>query len=128
MDRTVQQHEIETPSTPTTERDRHPHSTPAYYVRYITESVLWVIGLIALLLSSIYIHMNPGPLPGELAFSRAVQALHLWPPVIWFIVFVSSFNDVPETVAALVIWFAALCIFRKFKQAIFFALTIGVGD
>jgi membrane-associated phospholipid phosphatase len=128
MDRTTQQYEIEAPSTPATERDRRHHNTPIHYIRYIIEVVLWSIGLIVLLVSSLYIHMNPGPLPGELTFSRAVQGLHLWPPVIGFLVFVSAFNDVPETIAALVLWFVALCIFRKFKQAIFFALTIGVGD
>jgi membrane-associated phospholipid phosphatase len=125
MDSTTHPYEMEAPSTPATEKDRHPHNA---HTRYIIEGVLWVIGLILLLVSSLYIHMNPGPLPGELAFSRAVQGLHLWPPVIGFIIFVSAFNDVPETIVALVLWVVALCLFRKFRQAIFFALTIGAGD
>lgn len=101
---------------------------PHVRLRHIIEAVVWVIGLIVLATSALYFHAHPGPLPGELEFSRAVQALPLWPAVIWFLNFVGLLNDIPESIGAVALWIIGLCIFRQFRQAIFFALTVGVGN
>jgi membrane-associated phospholipid phosphatase len=97
-------------------------------LRYIIEAIVWVIGLIVLATSAFYLHAHPGPLPGELEFSRAVQSLQLWPWLIGFLNFVGLLNDIPESIAAVALWVIGLCVFRKFRQALFFALTVGVGN
>src|SRR5579859_1070974 len=96
--------------------------------RHIIEGVIWVIGLLLLIASSFFFHIHHDPLPLELAFSRTIQGLHLWSWFLGFLMFVSLLNDIPPSIAAVVLWVAGLCLFRKFRQAIFLALVVGVGN
>lgn len=106
-----------TPSNSNTEERHH-----------IVRKVLWVIGLIVLLTAAVLIKHHPGPWPGELEFSRAVQAIHYWPWLLSTLMFFSSFNDIPPSIAAMVAVVLFLLIMRWIKQAIFFALTVGFGN
>jgi membrane-associated phospholipid phosphatase len=94
----------------------------------ITWAIMWVLGLLLLAFAAYYLHGHPGPLPGELSFSRGAQSLHFGSWFASFMMFFGIFNDIPEAIAATTIWFIGMCLFRWFKQAIFFLLTIGVGN
>jgi undecaprenyl-diphosphatase len=109
-----------TPAEDKQRRDAHWHR--------ILGAVLWGMGLILLTVASFFFRSHHGPLPGELAFSRAVQGLHLWPWIIAALTFISALNDIPPSAVAIVLCFTGLCLFRKFRQAIFFALTVGIGN
>lgn len=97
-------------------------------VRHIIEGICWVIGLITLVTAAYLTHLHRGPWPGELEFSRAVQSIHYWPPIRAGLMFFSSLNDIPPSIAAVVIFVVGMALMRWFKQAIFLALTVGVGN
>lgn len=96
--------------------------------RHILPVILWVAGLLILIIASYLTHQHRGPWPGELEFSRAVQGIHYWPWVLSSLMFFSSLNDIPPSIAAVVIMVVGLALFRWFRQAIFLALTVGVGN
>lgn len=98
------------------------------HLRHIIEGILWVIGLIVLGSAAYYIHMYKGPLPGEVDFSRTVQAIHYWPWFLGLLTFLSSLNNIPPSIASVTIVFVFFLLIRWFKDAIFFLLTIGFGN
>lgn len=96
--------------------------------RHILQAILWVSGLIILIIASYLTHQHRGPWPGELEFSRTVQGIHYLPWVLSSLMFFSSLNDIPPSIAAVVIMVVGLALFRWFRQAIFLALTVGAGN
>ena len=97
-------------------------------LRHIVEGVLWVIGVVVLASAAYYIHGHKGPLPGEVDFSRAVQAVHYWPWFLGLLTFLSALNDIPPSIASVTIVFVFFLLIRWFKDALFFLLTIAVGN
>ncbi|HZO74960.1 MAG TPA: phosphatase PAP2 family protein [Ktedonobacteraceae bacterium] len=96
--------------------------------RHILGVILWVSGLIILAIAGFLIHQHPGPWPDELQFSRTVQSIHYWPWLLSTLMFFSSLNDIPPSIAAVVIFVVGMALLRWFRQAIFLALTVGVGN
>jgi membrane-associated phospholipid phosphatase len=88
----------------------------------------WIIGFIILVIASFLTHFHPGPWPGELAFSRTVQGLQLWPWVTALIAFISSFNDPFPSAIAIVVWLLAMGLLRWFRPAVFLGLIVLVGN
>ncbi len=114
---------VPTPTTTAGGEDRRDART-----RHIIEGVLWVIGLLVLATATYLTHQHKGPWPGEVDFSRWVQAQHYGPVLLSVLMFFSSFNDIPPSIAAVAIVFVFMLVMRWFKQAIFFLLTIGFGN
>lgn len=96
--------------------------------RHILEGILWVSGLLILIIAAYLTHQHPGPWPGELEFSRTVQSIHYWPWLLSSLMFFSSLNDIPPSIAAVVIFVVGMALLRWFRQAIFLAVTVGVGN
>ena len=96
--------------------------------RHIIEAILWVIGLIILVVASVLIHAHPGPWPVELAFSRTVQHLPYWSWVPPLLNFIGTFNNPTPTGIVLGIVFTAMLLLGWYRQAIFLALTVGIGN
>lgn len=119
----ITSHQEDTANTTAGGEDRHDA-----HKRHILEAILWVSGLIILIIAGYLTHQHPGPWPGELQFSRTVQSIHYWPWLLSSLMFFSSLNDIPPSIAAVVIFVVGMALFRWFKQAIFLALTVGVGN
>ena len=95
---------------------------------YIVVVALWIIGLIALLVTSVIVRLHPGPWPFDLQTTVTLQGLHLWPWVNSSIDFISRVNDPLPVTIALVFWFIGLSILRWFLLAIFFVFGTTVSD
>lgn len=98
------------------------------HVRRIIERILWVLGLCLLGATAYYLHLHKGPLPGEVDFSRAVQAIHYPAWLLAVITFFSTVNDIPPSIAETTIVFIFFLLIRWWKEAVFFLLTIGIGN
>jgi membrane-associated phospholipid phosphatase len=92
--------------------------------RHLIEGILWFIGLLALGTACFIVKQHPQPFPGEVDFSRSIQALQLPGWVFSVIMFYSSLNDIPPSIAATVILVVFMLIMRWWQQGIFFALTV----
>lgn len=113
---------MDTTSTSSGENRRHTH------MQHIIGAILWVIGLIILAVASVLVHTHPGPWPVELAFSRTVQHLSYWPWVPPLLNFVGTFNNPTPTGIVLGIVFTTMLLLGWYRQAIFLALTVGIGN
>lgn len=98
------------------------------HIRHIIEATLWIIGVIVLFTFAVLTRAHKGPWPGEVAFSRAVQAIHYPAWLLTMLTFFSTANDIPPSIAAVTVLFFFMLIMRWFKQAIFFLLTVCVGN
>jgi undecaprenyl-diphosphatase len=96
--------------------------------RHIIEGVLWFIGLLALGVACLIIHQHPKPFPGEVDFSRSIQALQLPGWFFGVVMFYSTINDIPPSIGAAVVLVIFMLIMRWWQQGIFFALTIMVAN
>ncbi len=97
-------------------------------VRRSIAITLWVIGLILLGVASVLVHNHPGPWPGEVAFSQALQNLHYWPWIPPLLVFIGTFNNPTPTGIIVGFLFAGMILLGWYRQAIFFALAVGIGN
>ncbi len=88
----------------------------------------WVIGLLTLAVASVLVHNHPGPWPVELAFSRTVQSLPYWPWILLILDFIGTFNNPTPTGIVLGIVFTGILLLGWYRQAIFLALTVGIGN
>jgi membrane-associated phospholipid phosphatase len=89
---------------------------------------LWIIGLILLTVASVLIHNHPGPWPGEVAFSQTVQNFHYWPWIPPLLIFIGTFNNPTPTGIIIGILFVGMMLLGWYRQAIFFALAVGIGN
>ncbi len=97
-------------------------------VRRSIAITLWIIGLILLGMASVLVHNHPGPWPGEVAFSQALQNLHYWPWIPPLLVFIGTFNNPTPTGIIVGFLFAGMILLGWYRQAIFFALAVGIGN
>src|SRR5256714_12997212 len=55
--------------------------------RRIVAITLWIIGFIALVVASVFVHSHPAPWPLEVQTTTSMQQLQLWPwlsaPIVW---------------------------------------------
>ena len=89
---------------------------------------LWLLGLLALAVASMLVHNHPGPWPVELAFTRTVQSLPYWPWIPLILDFIGTFDNPTPTGIVLGIVFTAILLIGSYRQAIFLALTVGIGN
>ena len=89
---------------------------------------LWVIGLLTLAAASVLTRGHPGPWPVELAFSRSVQSLSSWTGIAPFLNFIGTFNNPTPTGIIVGILFVGMMLLGWYRQALFFALTVGIGN
>ena len=89
---------------------------------------LWVISLLALAVAAVLVHNHPGPWPIELAFTRTVQSLPYWSWLRPIIVFFGTFNNPTPSGIGFGIVFPVILLMGWYRQAIFLALTVGIGD
>lgn len=94
----------------------------------VAGGLLWLLAVAGMVTLSLFIHMHRQPLPFELAFSRSVQAIITAPWTGIVFRFLTAINDpLPDaiTVPIVAILFMLL---RRFRQAIFLLLSVGVGN
>ena len=90
--------------------------------------VLWCIAVVCMIELSWFAHIHRQPLAFELAFSRALQATITAPWIGMVFRFLTAMSDpLPDaiTVVLVVVIFA---LFHWFRQAIFLALSVMVGN
>src|SRR5437763_1222565 len=90
--------------------------------------IVWMIGLLTLAFASVLTRNHPSPWPIELAFSRSLQSLSSWPGLTPFLVFIGTFNNPTPTGILIGILFAGMILLGWYRQALFFALTVGIGN
>ncbi len=89
---------------------------------------LWLLTVALMVALSFFAHTHPQPILFELATARAVQALPV-PPFLqaimrWF----TGINDPIPDAITVCITVAILALLRKFVEAIFLALSAGLGN
>lgn len=89
---------------------------------------LWVIGLLTLAVASVLTRSHLGPWPVELAFSRSVQSLSSWPWIPPLFDFIGTFNNPTPSGIMVGMLFAGMILLGWYRQALFFALTVGIGN
>lgn len=82
--------------------------------RHRIEAVLWVIGIIAFLISAFIIHAHPKPYAIDLSSMETAQSLQLWPWVNPILEFPSKLNDPLPSAIALSIWLAGMLLVALF--------------
>lgn len=105
-----------------------PHQNKGFRWRNVLIIVCWMLGLLVLAAASILTRSHPAPWPFELAFSQTVQHLSYWPWVPALLDFIGTFNNPTPTGIALGVLFTAMLLMGWYRQALFFALTVGVGN
>ncbi len=96
--------------------------------RHIIETILWFIGLFALGAACLIMHQHPQPFPGEVNFSRSIQALQMPAWIFTIVMFYSSLNDIPPSIIATVVLVVFMLAMRWWQQGIFFALTVMIAN
>ena len=89
---------------------------------------LWVIGLLTFGVAATLVHTHPGPWPVELAVTRAVQGVPYWSWLPPFINFFGTFNNPIPSGIGVGIVVTAIVLMGWYRQAIFLALAVGVGN
>jgi uncharacterized BrkB/YihY/UPF0761 family membrane protein/membrane-associated phospholipid phosphatase len=89
---------------------------------------LWMIGLLTLAVAAVLVRNHPGPWLIELAFTRTVQSLPYWSWLRPIIVFFGTFNNPTPSGIGFGIVFTVILLMGWYRQAIFLALTVGIGD
>lgn len=90
--------------------------------------ILWAIGFIILIASSVIVHAHPGPWPFDLQTTVYVQSLHIWSWVIACLTFINVFNNGIQAAVELALWFVILLILRQFRYALFIGLGSALLD
>ena len=122
-------------STPLSNSQTQGHTSKAGSTQQKTRRIrtgiaitLWFIGLILLASASVLIRNHPGPWPFEVTFSQTVQNLHYWPWIPPLLVFIGTFNNPTPTGIMIGILFVGMILLGWYRQAIFFALVVGIGN
>lgn len=90
--------------------------------------MLWLLAIVVMIMLSLFAHANPHPTAFELTTSRNLQ--HVAFPWIaqatmrWF----TAINDPGPDVIIVPVVVLLLALFRKFLEAIFLALSAGIGN
>src|SRR6266550_4326960 len=90
--------------------------------------LLWLLSVIGMIELSLFVHAHRQPLPYELTISREVQASITQPWIGAIFRFLTLINDpVPDVVTVIVV-LIVFALFRWFRQGIFFALAVIIGN
>ncbi|HEY3992548.1 MAG TPA: phosphatase PAP2 family protein [Ktedonobacteraceae bacterium] len=90
--------------------------------------LLWLLAVAGMVALSFFVHAHRQPLPFELSISRAIQAAITEPWLGAAFRFLSWINDpLPDTVTMIAV-LIVFAIFRWFRQGLFLALSVLVGN
>jgi membrane-associated phospholipid phosphatase len=120
-----------TTATPVTQKPhgiQEPRRSRKSHVWISAGIALWILGLAVLAASAYIIRHHPAPWPIELSISRAAQHFSYWPWFVSLLAFVSTFNNPTPTGIALGVLFTWMLLMGWFRQSIFFALCVGIGN
>lgn len=90
--------------------------------------VLWLLAVAGMVALSFFVHAHRQPLPFEISISKTIQASITapWIGVVFrFLTFIS--NPVPDVVTVIAV-LVVFVVFRWFRQGIFLALAVVVGN
>jgi len=109
-------------------KESYQQKKPYNYVLLAVGSMLWLLAVAAMVALSLFAHAHRGPLPFELTVTRDLQAIP-FPWVVqatmrWFTAINDPLPDMIIVPASVLI----LALFRKFRAAIFLALSTGIGN
>jgi undecaprenyl-diphosphatase len=90
--------------------------------------ILWLLAVAGMIALSFFVHAHPQPLPFELSISREIQASITAPWIGAFFRFLTLINDPLEDTVTVIAVMIIFVIFRWFRQGIFFALSVIVGN
>ncbi len=90
--------------------------------------ILWLIGLFILAAATVIVRNHPGPWPYELSFTRTVQHIPYLPWIPPILEFIGTFNNPTPTGIVLGVIFTAMLLMGWYRQTIFVALTVGIGN
>lgn len=98
------------------------------YTGLLIGALLWLLAVALMIMLSLFAHANPRPLPFELATTRNLQHI-AFPWIVqatlrWF----TAINDPGPDVIIVPLVVLLLALFRKFLEAIFLALSAGIGN
>lgn len=110
------------PVTPATEQKRK------HWIRRSFAFALWLLGLLALIIASVVTRHHPSPWPIELAFSHTVQHLTYPAGLPAVLDFIGTFDNPTPTGILVGGILTALILLGWYRQGIFLALTVGIGD
>ncbi|HVB74501.1 MAG TPA: phosphatase PAP2 family protein [Ktedonobacteraceae bacterium] len=79
--------------------------------------VLFIIGFIILVFSSVVVHSHPKPYPIDLQTTYAIQSTTLAPPITAFMNFISAINNPLPSIIALGVWLIGLCLIGLIARA-----------
>ena len=97
-------------------------------IRQCIGGIVWSIGFIILIVSSVIVHSHPGPWPFDLETTLYVQGLHLWSWVRAWLTFINVFNNGIPAAVELALWFVLLLLLRQFRYALFIGLGSAAFD
>ena len=97
-------------------------------VRRSIAFTIWIIGLLMLAMAAVLVRNHPVPWPIELEFTRTIQGWPSWPWLSTTIDFFGTFNNPTPSGIGFVIVFTAILLMGWYRQALFLALTVGIGD
>ncbi len=90
--------------------------------------LLWLLAVAGMIALSLFAHLHRHPLPYELMVSREIQASITTPWIGTTFRFLTLINDpVPDVVTVIVV-LIMFALFRWFRQGIFFALSVTLGN
>ena len=96
--------------------------------RRVMGSILWLLAVIALVALAFFAHTHRQPTPFELGLSRDVQSIGFPPWVKATFRFLTFINDpTPDEIEVPIVLLVFL-LFRWFRQALFLALSVTVGN
>lgn len=91
-------------------------------------ALLWLLAVIGMIMLSLFARAHHRPLPYELMTSRAIQASITAPWMGAIFRFLTLINDPLLDVFTVIAVIIIFIMFRWFRQGIFFALSVIVGD
>jgi undecaprenyl-diphosphatase len=112
------------------ESEREQNGESSYKLRLLKLSgiLLWLLSVAGMIALSLFAHAHRQPLPYELMVSREVQASITEPwigAIFRFLTFIS--DPLPDVVTVIVV-LIVFALFRWFRQGIFFALSVVIGN
>ena len=96
--------------------------------RHMVGGVLWFLAVLVMVALAFFAHAHRQPVPFELAFSKDVQSIGFPAWVIATFRFLTFINDPRPDEIEVPIVLVIFLLFRWFWQALFLALSVGVGN
>jgi len=110
--------------------EREQNGESSYKLRLLELSgvLLWLLSVVGMIALSLFAHAHRQPLPYELTVSREVQASITEPWIGAIFRFLTWISDPLPDVITVIVVLIVFALFRWFRQGIFFALSVVVGN